>query len=101
MLKKLAAIGFATSVTFAPLVLAPAAAMDQEGPPVTAPPSREGVITGGTLAKPNVVVTPANSKSANCARFCRQNRDRDSPSAKRLIQSFSLEKSSSDSRFNA
>jgi hypothetical protein len=35
------------------------------------------------------------------ARFCRQNRDRDSPSAKRLIQGFSLEKSSSDSRFNA
>ena len=66
MLKKLAAIGLTTSIAFAPIVLTPAAAMAQAGPPVLANPLREGVITGGRAAKPKVVVRPANAKAANC-----------------------------------
>jgi len=68
MLKKLAAIGLRTSIAFAPIVLTPAAAMAQAGPPVLANPLREGVITGGRAAKPKVVVRPANAKAANCTR---------------------------------
>jgi hypothetical protein len=51
MLKKLAAIGLTTSIAFAPIVLTPAAAMAQAGPPVLANPMREGVITGGEASE--------------------------------------------------
>jgi hypothetical protein len=65
MSKQLITIVFAASVAFAPLVLAPAAAMGQSV--TVATPPREGVITAARMTEPKAVAAPANSKSAECA----------------------------------
>ena len=58
MFKKLAAIGFAASIGFAPIGLAPMAAMAQA-------PARL-VVT--KAVKPKIVVRPANWKQADCSK---------------------------------